>query len=414
MKISSKMWRKSICNNLTILFTIAVLSVINASFAFAQRERDEKATIIGFKGIQYISPDSTFYTNFRFRMQNRLKYTSFSGDELGDGSFEARIRRMRLRMDGYIYNPRLTYSIQLAFTRGDQDFDDTGIANIVRDAVVFYNFTKNFYVAFGTNKLPGNRQRVNSSGQLQFAERSLVNATFNLDRDFGIKGYYSSKLGNMPFHLKGAITTGEGRPANSTDDGLAYTGRAEILPLGKFTNDGDYSEGDLEREKTPKISIGGGYSYNHKTTRAGGQTGKTLYNPLTLKTTFLDAMFKYAGWAYQVEYMQRDADNPLTFNLDGDVRYAYKGDGINQQLSYLISDEEGYEIAGRYTLINPHADIAAYEKQTEVVELGLTKYFRAHRLKMQLNLHYQVKDGVYRTNHAGNNWGSTFQIELGI
>lgn len=414
METSSEVLVRPKSTVLKTIFAIALLSLLSVDVVFAQRERDEKATIIGFKGIQYTSPDSTFYTNFRFRMQNRLKYTSLSGDELGDGSFEARIRRMRLRMDGYIYNPKLTYSIQLAFTRGDQDFDDTGIANIVRDAVVFYNFTKNFYVAFGTNKLPGNRQRVNSSGQLQFADRSLVNSTFNIDRDFGIKGYYSSKLGNMPFHLKGAITTGEGRPANSTDDGLAYTGRAEILPLGKFTNDGDYSEGDLEREKTPKISIGGGYSYNHKTTRTGGQTGKALYSPLSLKTTFFDAMFKYAGWAYQVEYMQRDADNPLTFNDEGDVRYAYKGEGVNQQLSYLISDEEGYEIAGRYTWVNPHAEISAYERQTEVLELGLTKYFRAHRLKMQLNLNYQVKDGIYSTSHAGNTWGSTFQIELGI
>ncbi|RRN76279.1 porin, partial [Pseudoxanthomonas sp. SGD-10] len=181
METSSEVLVRPKSTVLKAIFAIALLSLLSVDVVFAQRERDEKATIIGFKGIQYTSPDSTFYTNFRFRMQNRLKYTSLSGDELGDGSFEARIRRMRLRMDGYIYNPKLTYSIQLAFTRGDQDFDDTGIANIVRDAVVFYNFTKNFYVAFGTNKLPGNRQRVNSSGQLQFADRSLVNSTFNID-----------------------------------------------------------------------------------------------------------------------------------------------------------------------------------------------------------------------------------------
>src|SRR5690606_8024459 len=164
--------------------------------------------------------DSTFYINFRFRMQNRLKYTSISGNDLGAESIEARIRRLRLRMDGYIYTPRLSYTIQLGFTRGDQDYDDTDVANIVRDAVIFYNFTDNFYVAFGQNKLPGNRQRVNSSGELQFAERSLVNATFNVDRDFGIKAYYSPTTGSVPVHFKGAISTGEGRVANLTDAGL--------------------------------------------------------------------------------------------------------------------------------------------------------------------------------------------------
>ncbi|GGG94982.1 hypothetical protein GCM10007415_32710 [Parapedobacter pyrenivorans] len=380
----------------------------------AQRQSDERPTIENFKGIQFTGDDSTFYINFRFRMQSRLKYTSISGEDFGAESFEARIRRLRLRMDGYIYNPKLSYSIQLGFTRGDQDYDDTDVPNIVRDAVIFYNFTDNFYVAFGQNKLPGNRQRVNSSGELQFAERSLVNATFNIDRDFGIKAYYSPKIGSVPVHLKGAISTGEGRVANVTDDGLAYTGRAEFLPLGEFTNEGDYYEGDLEYEETPKLSIGGGYSFNDRTTRSGGQTGKFLSSPLSLKTSFYDAIFKYRGWAYQVEYMQRDVDDPITADPEGELAYAFKGKGVNQQLSYVLNKDLGYELAGRYTWIKPHADIQTLEKQTEVVELGLTKYFRAHRLKLQLNAHYQTKDGIYRTDHDGNDWGATFQIELGI
>src|SRR5690606_33381373 len=159
--------------------------------------------------------------------------------------------------------------------------DDTDVANIVRDAVVFYNFTDNFYISFGQSKLPGNRQRVNSSGELQFAERSLVNATFNVDRDFGIKAYYSSLIAGIPFHFKGAISTGEGRVANVTDDGLAYTGRAAFLPLGAFTNGGDYVEGDLEYEESPKLSIGGGYSFNDRAIRTGGQTGPYMPAPVT-------------------------------------------------------------------------------------------------------------------------------------
>ncbi|WP_262248472.1 OprO/OprP family phosphate-selective porin [Parapedobacter soli] len=399
-----------------ILFSgLTVFSILlTALTALAQREHDERPTIENFKGIQYAGDDSTFYINFRFRMQSRLKYTSVGGDDLAAESFEARIRRLRLRMDGYIYNPKFSYSIQLGFTRGDQDVDDTDIPNLVRDAVVFYNFTDNFYVAFGLNKLPGNRQRVNSSGELQFAERSLVNSTFNVDRDFGIKAYYSPKIGSIPFHFKGAISTGEGRAANLTDDGLAYTGRAEFLPLGEFSNGGDYYEGDLEYEELPKLSIGGGYSYNDRTTRLHGQTGKYIGIPLSLHTSFYDAILKYRGWAYQVEYMKRGVDDPITIDSEGEMAYAFKGQGVNQQLSYLINRDAGYELAGRYTWIKPHDDIRVFETQTEVVELGLTKYFRAHRLKLQLNAHYQISDGTYRIDHTGNHWGGTFQIELGI
>src|SRR5690606_26544145 len=357
---------------------ILILTLCTIGVAFSQ-ERDDRATILNFKGIQYTSKDSLFYTNFRFRMQNRLKFNNVL-DEVDNGQFEARIRRLRMRMDGYIYTPRISYSVQLAFTRGDQDFDDTGIPNIVRDAVIFYNFSDDFYISFGQNKLPGNRQRVNSSGSLQFAERSLVNSYFTIDRDFGLSFNLSKKLGHMPINAKAAISTGEGRPVNTTDDGLAYTGRLEFLPLGDFTNDNDYSEGDLEREEKPRLSIGIGYSYNDRTVREGGQIGKFVQNPFTLTTTFADAILKYQGFAYQAEYMQRGVDDPMNMTDEGEdseLTYTYKGWGLNQQVSYLLN--HGYEVAGRYTFIEPHRDIRAYESQIDVLELGLTKYLKAHR-----------------------------------
>ncbi|MFD1770247.1 porin [Sphingobacterium suaedae] len=400
-----------------VLGTLYGLCISTESLA---QERDDRATILNFKGIQYASKDSLFYTNFRFRMQNRLGYSNLLDDE-DNGKFDARIRRLRMRVDGYIYTRKISYSIQLAFTRSDQDFDDTGVANIVRDAVVFYNFTDDFYISFGQNKLPGNRQRVNSSGQLQFADRSLVNSNFTLDRDFGISLNLSKKIGEMPFNAKAAISTGEGRVASGTDDGLAYTGRVEFLPLGTFTNDGDYSEGDIEREETPKLSIGGGYSYNDRTTREGGQLGRYVKNPFTLKTSFLDAIFKYQGFAYQAEYMRRDVTDPFNLvddqlnQIDGpeeEETYAYKGWGINQQTSYLLN--KGYEIAARYTYVIPHQQIRSYEDQIDMIELGLTKYIKAHRLKFQINGNYTVKNGDFNNNHNKNLWGGMLQVELGI
>lgn len=399
-------------NRLAVLLSAVLMAY--GLHASGQIERDDRATILNFKGIQFSSADSTFYVNFRFRMQSRVKYTTVGGNNFSMDELEARVRRLRLRMDGFLYSPKLSYSLQLAFTRGDQDTDDTGIANIVRDAVVFYDISDDFYVSFGLNKLPGNRQRVTSSGSQQFADRSLVNSTFNIDRDFGFKAYYSPTWGSVPVNFAAAVTTGEGRVANGTNSGLAYTGRVEFLPLGAFTNGGDYSEGDLELEPTPKLSIGGGYSFNEGATRSQGQTGKYLYSPLDLKTTFFDAILKYRGWGYQVEYMKLDVDDPITRNDEGGGIYAFKGQGLNQQLSYLISDREGYEIAARYTWLDPHADIAAYRKTQEVVELGITKYFRAHRLKLQLNGSYTAFDGQFGWSHPGNHWGAIFQVELGI
>ena len=48
-----------------------------------------------------------------------------------------------------------------------------------------YNFYKNLSIKLGQGKLPGNRERVISSGNLQFVDRSRLNSRFNIDRDFG-------------------------------------------------------------------------------------------------------------------------------------------------------------------------------------------------------------------------------------
>ena len=104
--------------------------------------------------------------------------------------------------------------------------------------------------------MPGNRQRVISSGNLQFPDRSIANAVFTLDRDFGVFAYWTIPFAGQEVQLKGAFSTGDGRNALPSDGGMAYTGRVEWLPLGRFTNKGDYSEGDIEMEPKPKFSLG--------------------------------------------------------------------------------------------------------------------------------------------------------------
>jgi hypothetical protein len=115
------------------------------------------------KGLGIISPDSLFLLNIRFRMQNRAAFSTNSDEDLTIDQVEARVRRLRLRFDGFIYTPRLYYLIQLAFTRSDMDFDDTNFPNIVRDAMIIYSVNEKFSIGLGQTKLPGNRQRVNSS-----------------------------------------------------------------------------------------------------------------------------------------------------------------------------------------------------------------------------------------------------------
>jgi hypothetical protein len=364
------------------------------------------------KGLGIISPDSLFMLNIRFRMQNRLAFVSESESDLDIKSVEARTRRLRLRFDGFIYTTRLTYLIQLAFSRADMDYDDTGFPNVIRDAMIQYSVNEHFSIGLGQTKLPGNRQRVNSSGDLQLPDRSIVNSTFNIDRDFGVQFYYNNAIQEFNYVLRAAISSGDGRNINSSDRGLAYTGRLELLPLGKFTNGGDYFEGDLAREPKPKVSFGITYSNNQNAIRTGGQLGKFLYASRDIQTNMADFLLKYNGWSFAAEYLRRTATDPITTNEDGDQRFVYVGHGQNFQGSYLFKNN--FEIAGRYSQVRPDSDIQTLEEKIEQYTIGVTKYIRGHRLKLQSDLTYEENTWLTGNSANHNNWQLRFQIEAGI
>lgn len=213
-----------------------------------------KAPLFSFKfgnGLGITTPDSLFSINFRFRVQSRVGYVSESDKDLTPEEFNFLVRRMRLRIGGFIYTPRLTYNVQLSFSRQDMDWDVSQVPNVLRDAMIAYETKQGLTFAIGQGKLPGNRQRVVSSGELQFADRSIVNAALTLDRDFGLFVTYAKNIKNFHFLIKTSLSSGEGRNYLKSDKGLAYTARLELLPLGKFTDKGDYFEGDLIREEKP-------------------------------------------------------------------------------------------------------------------------------------------------------------------
>lgn len=379
--------------------------------AQAQTESDERALIEIHDGVT-ISKDSMFLMNLRFRMQNRIGFTTVSGDDFSVKAVEARVRRLRLRLDGFVMNDRVRYYIQLNFSRQDLDLVEDLVAQPVRDAMVYYHFNKRTYIGFGQSKLPGNRQRVTSSGNLQFPDRSIANATFTLDRDFGVFGYHTIPMGDQQVQVKGAVSTGDGRGAVPENEGMAYTGRVEWLPFGSFANKGDYSEGDLEFEPKPKLSVAGGYCFNDRAVRTGGQLGGELYTPTDMGTFIADLLYKQQGWAFSAEYFDRQSDEPITTNEEGEVSYITTGYGVNAQLSKVLKSK--YEFVGRYSLVQPTGEVAELRGSTEEVLLGSTKYLNGHRIKLQLYAGYRWTEGLMEFGHAGNAWTTLFQVEFGI
>lgn len=364
-------------------------------------------------GLGITSPDSLYQLNIRFRMMNRISFNMAEGDVT---DIEARVRRVRLRFDGYVYSPKIGYALQLAFAAEDINHFVGAVPNVLRDAVIYLRPTDNFSIFFGQTKLPGNRQRVNSSGDLQLCDRSALNALFNIDRDFGLQFHYTNEIfGNAVYALKGAISTGEGRNwTKSPGAHLAYTGRIEFLPFGNFTNRGDYYEGDLSREETPKLSLGAVLHYNEDALRTAGQRGQELYQAKDIENRFFDFVFKYRGFALSGEIARKRANDPLSFNPDDttQVRFVYNGHGYFLQSSYLFLNN--FEIVGRYEHITADRSIEDYVKEhSRYYTAGINKYVRGHRLKFQIDATY-LSQQAFDSTQSTNMWQFRFQMELGI
>lgn len=340
-------------------------------------------------GIRHVAADSSYSMTFHIRIQSLYEGNySLATKEYVDGF---QIRRSRLKFGGFAFSPKLKYKIELALAnsdiRGGAVPESGNTSNIVLDAYLTWNFWRDWSLVFGQKKLPGNRERVISSQELQFVDRSNLNSNFNIDRDAGVQLLYNTNHVN----LIGAVTMGEGR--NMIIDnvgGHGYTIRGEYLPFGTFTDEGDYFGSDLVREPTPKLSMAVTYDFNDGASRTGGQLGEFMPVTRDLSTIFADAHFKYRGFSSMLEYVNKQApEGPLVYDTDGELLDAfYTGEGFNWQAGYLF--ENDLEIAGRYTRVTPES-ITGRDQNTQYT-LNLSRYFRGHNLKIQTDVTFIEED----------------------
>lgn len=398
--------------NTGVLFLFFYI-IVSYPLTYSQKQRDVDISNLPYynfgKGVGLTSPDSLFQFNIRFRMQNRFSFIQNDGKE---AAVDGQIRRLRLRFDGFVGSPAFLYVLQLSFAPGDVGEIEAGEnLNIIRDAVVYYRASPKWNFGFGQTKLPGNRQRVNSSGALQLSDRTISNSRFNIDRDFGFFiNMINEYQDQFSWNIKSAITTGDGRNfTKSPDNGLAYTGKVELLPFGRFTKDGVFFEGDIIREKKPKLMLSAAYHFNHKAKRQAGVLGDDLSQPRDLKSLLVDAIFKYKGFAFMSSYMSRDVTDPILRDITG-TTYIYKGHGIDFQSSYFIT--KNWEIIGRMSKVTPSTEIKSAFPVHQQYTLGFTKYIWEHAFKIQLEANLDRLS--HHNGETKNNIYTRLQIEMGI
>lgn len=378
--------------------------VLLLSFSYISKAQETNAPAFGKGLFNLVGKDSTWSMKIGTRMQF---LTTSTWDESADGGLENSkqnfsVRRARLKFNGFAYSPKLKYKLELGLSNRDISGASQFTSNAPRyilDAVVMWNFYQNFEFWMGQTKLPGNIERVISSGNLQQVDRSLLNSRFTLDRDLGIQIRHHFNLSNtFLVREKLAVSMGEGRNITTGNlGGFQHTARLELLPFGAFKSKGDYSGSDLKREEKPKLMLAATFDTNQNAVKNRSNQGSYMLNDVgfyetDINTIFVDAMFKYNGFSFMAEYANRTAGDPIAKNSDGTLTgdEVQVGSGINLQTGYLF--ENNWEVSGRYTNINLDENITGKNQESQYT-LGLSKYIVGHKLKVQTDVSYLSLDG---------------------
>ena len=371
-----------------------LLLVINFSLA-----QEIKSNQFGKGLFNIVGKDSSWTMKVGLRAQ-LLATSMWDEGEANETSFL--VRRSRLKFDGFAYSPKLKYKIELGLSNRDQSGASVYTGNAPRyilDAVVMWNFYENFVLWFGQTKLPGNRERVISSANLQQVDRSLLNSRFNIDRDVGFQLRHHFNLSDT-FVVKEIFSFAQGEGRNITTGNLGgyqYTGRLELFPFGTFKSKGDYKGAALNREQKPKLSLAASYDINNNAVKTRSNQGSymltdTGFYETNINTLFIDAMFKYKGFSFMAEYSDRTAQDPIAKNSDGTLTgdEVQVGSGINLQSGILFTNN--WELSGRYTHIKLDQSITGRDPETQYT-LGLSKYVVGHSLKVQTDISYLDRFG---------------------
>ena len=382
-----------------------ILSFLFIPLGLSLQAQEISDTKFGNGMINFIAKDSSFSVKFAPRVQSRYQSEwSYNGEDYDPVDINFSVRRARLKFGGFAFSPKLKYKIELGLS--NRDISGANVYNrntprYILDAVVMWNFYEKFELWAGQTKLPGNIERVVSSANLQLIDRSLLNSKFNIDRDMGIQLRHKLRLGgNWIIKEKFSISQGEGR--NITEGnigGLQYTSRLELLPFGEFSSKGDYSQGDLKREKSIKAMFGFTYDINENAVKSRSNMGSYLIQSsgglfeTDITTIFLDGVIKYNGFALTGEYANRDADQIEALEEDGRTKTGAvvgAGSASNIQGSYLFKNN--FEITARYTNIN-FKEITRLSDLKQIT-FGVSKYVVGHSLKIQADISLLNASGI--------------------
>lgn len=343
-------------------------------------------------GLVFTSKDGDFSLAPRLRIQFRNELET-EGDETTN---VFGIRRARLQFKGHVFGKNNKLKAEFAFSPRDLSLRD-GVPNRTPLLSWFTEHTqlRDLSLRIGQYKLLYSRQRVVSSGDQEFVDRTIAQGEFNLDRDIGFHFFSKDLFGLDRLKYYAGVTIAEGRDVwesevngGDAEASWQYLARFEYLPFGDFK---DYSEVDFKRLNNLRLSIGAAYAYSKNASRNRGYLGDTFTDGGTadFNNVTADVLAKWAGWTAFAEYYYRNGERTLDADdlsnaTDDDVLLPRNGSGGSFQLGYLLPGLP-IGLGARYSAFGRGSFSADETSVVDRREAGGTVgwYIAGHPLKLQ-------------------------------
>jgi phosphate-selective porin OprO/OprP len=365
-------------------FAIALVvnsTLISISSAQASSAAAGSGFSYGDRGLQYASADGNNLLWFGVRLQSRysteeIEQELLSGQDAEETS-STDLNRGRFKLGGHLFSPRFAvYS--------EYDFPTDRLI----DLRATYEFSEGFNVRVGQWKGEFNRERVDSSGAQQFAERSISTPWFTIDRQQGVVA--SGRL--WPTTAKDSSywvgwLSGAGRGGDWDEAEGLWLGRYQWNFTGELLG---FSQSDIGRrdQGVGSVAIGwveGETQYTSFSSAGGGQLPGFrggASDKYELRQAVFETAYQYQGYSWQQEWHWKQIRDRRT-GRQRKITGGYAQFGVFLS-SLFATAPEPLEIALRAAMVEPDSILEA-DSEKEYT-LAANWFFNGHRNKLTADI----------------------------